>query len=190
MLRTTPRLRAEHRSLVLLVCIAIGLSVWHGRAAASGGHSWPESAARRLLGPVQVAFTHVAIAVRDAASSRGRAGELARENRALEAQVAKLQTDNARLHEYFRRYKAMTEQLGLGNDENLDECPAIVVSRSGGNWARRIISSGSGMIYPKGLRIGEVVSVDRCLASDVAKRATIRPAADFGRLEYVIVLRR
>jgi rod shape-determining protein MreC len=53
-----------------------------------------------------------------------------------------------------------------------------------------IVTSGEGMIYPKGLLVGEVVSVGRCLASDVSKSASVRPAADFGRLEYVMVLRR
>ncbi|MFQ5811019.1 MAG: rod shape-determining protein MreC, partial [Armatimonadota bacterium] len=248
---------------------------------AAGGRSWPESAARRILGPLQVAFATGAIATRDALGSVTRAGELAQQNRALREEVAKLQTANARLHEYFRRYKAMSEQLGLDNDEELGECPAVVVSHSGGNWSRRIeivvgegwqiapgdvvlagsalagfvtetdndgrrgtvrllldkdsavgaiiqrsrydgmiygpdpsaadqnalrmnyvskeadvrvhdqiVTSGAGMIYPKGLLIGEVVSVGRCLASDVSKTATIRPAADLGRLEYVRVLRR
>ncbi|MGD8240826.1 MAG: rod shape-determining protein MreC [Armatimonadota bacterium] len=278
MLRRSVHLRPEHRDLIILVCLAIGLSAWHARA---DGRSWPETAARRALGPLQVAFATAAIATRDAVRSVTQAGELARENRALREEMGKLQTANARLHEYFRRYKAMSEQLRLNNDGDLYECPAVVVSHSGGNWSRRveivvgegwrivagdavlaggalagfvaatdtdgrrgtvrllldkdsavsgmdqrsryagmiygpdpsaadqnllrmsyvskqadvrvhdkIVTSGAGMIYPKGLLIGEVLSVGRCLASDVSKTAAIRPAADMGRLEYVWVLRR
>lgn len=50
-----------------------------------------------------------------------------------------------------------------------------------------IITSGVGGVYPKGLRVGEVVAVetdrDRLLHT-----ATVRPAVDFGRLEQVFVM--
>ncbi len=50
-----------------------------------------------------------------------------------------------------------------------------------------IITSGVGGVYPKGLRVGEVVSVqtdrDRLLHT-----ARVRPVVDFGRLEQVFVL--
>jgi rod shape-determining protein MreC len=281
MLRKPAHLRAEHRILAVLVCVAIGLCVWQDRAKVAGGRSWPEGAAQSALGPLQVGFVRVAAAVSDATGSVARAGSMAREKRALQDQVDKLQTDNARLHEYFRLYKAMSEQLGLDNGEDVDGCPAAVVSHSSGNWTHQIdimvsagrqiapgdvvlaggalvghvtrtdgggrrgtvrllldeqsyvyamnqrsrykgmlhgpgpgagdqnllrmdyvskeadfrvhdtiATSGLGGIYPKGLRVGEVVSVGRCLPSDVSRSATIKPAADFGRLEYVIVLRR
>ncbi|MGH0032150.1 MAG: rod shape-determining protein MreC [Myxococcota bacterium] len=52
-----------------------------------------------------------------------------------------------------------------------------------------IITSGLGGVYPKGLRIGEVVSVG---GSDPLQLQTaeIRPAVDFGRLEQVFVMLR
>jgi rod shape-determining protein MreC len=50
-----------------------------------------------------------------------------------------------------------------------------------------VISSGLGGVYPKGLRIGEVVEV---LASEygLTHKALLRPAVDFGRLEQVFVV--
>jgi rod shape-determining protein MreC len=52
-----------------------------------------------------------------------------------------------------------------------------------------IITSGLGGVYPKGLRIGEVVSVS---PSDpvMLQTAELRPAVDFGRLEQVFVMLR
>lgn len=53
-----------------------------------------------------------------------------------------------------------------------------------------VLTSGSERIYPKGLPIGVVVSVrpaDRDPA-DLVNRAVVRPLADLGRLEEVLVL--
>ena len=52
-----------------------------------------------------------------------------------------------------------------------------------------VMTSGLGGVYPKGLRIGEVVAV-----ADAGPRligtATVRPSVDFGRLEQVFVMLR
>jgi rod shape-determining protein MreC len=50
-----------------------------------------------------------------------------------------------------------------------------------------VITSGLGGVYPKGLRIGEVVSVSAA-GSQLLQRARIRPAVDFGRLEQLFVV--
>ena len=52
-----------------------------------------------------------------------------------------------------------------------------------------LVTSGLGGVYPKGLRIGEVVEVS---ASDskMLQTASLRPAVDFGRLEQVFVMLR
>ena len=50
-----------------------------------------------------------------------------------------------------------------------------------------IITSGLGGIFPKGLPLGKVVSVDPD-PYGLATHATIMPAADFGRLEYLLIL--
>jgi rod shape-determining protein MreC len=52
-----------------------------------------------------------------------------------------------------------------------------------------LVTSGLGGVYPKGLRIGEVVEVS---ASDskMLRTASVRPAVDFGRLEQVFVMLR
>src|SRR5262245_364276 len=52
-----------------------------------------------------------------------------------------------------------------------------------------LVTSGLGGVYPKGLRLGEVVEVS---ASDskMLRTASVRPAVDFGRLEQVFVMLR
>lgn len=51
----------------------------------------------------------------------------------------------------------------------------------------KIITSGFGGIYPKGLLIGEVVDIVNN-EGGLLKYALLRPAADFGRLEEVMVI--
>lgn len=50
-----------------------------------------------------------------------------------------------------------------------------------------VITSGFGGVYPKGLRVGEVVEVEPP-GERLLQRALLRPAVDFGRLEQVFVL--
>ncbi len=51
-----------------------------------------------------------------------------------------------------------------------------------------VITSGLGGVYPKGLRIGEVVSVSKPDAR-LLQEAQVRPSVDFQRLEQVYVMR-
>ena len=55
--------------------------------------------------------------------------------------------------------------------------------------AQKVISSGLGGIFPKGLLIGEVTEVS---TDDygLTKLAYIRPAADFSMLDHVIIAKR
>lgn len=50
-----------------------------------------------------------------------------------------------------------------------------------------VITSGFGGVYPKGLRIGEVVEVEPP-GERLLQRAVLRPAVDFGRLEQIFVM--
>jgi len=50
-----------------------------------------------------------------------------------------------------------------------------------------VMTSGLGGVYPKGLRIGEVVSATS-EGNRLLQRARVRPAADFGRLEQLFVV--
>ena len=50
-----------------------------------------------------------------------------------------------------------------------------------------VITSGLGGVYPKGLPIGEVVSLGDP-GGRLLQTATLRPAVDFGRLEHVFVM--
>ena len=52
-----------------------------------------------------------------------------------------------------------------------------------------VITSGLGGVYPKGLRIGEVVEISDP-GGDLLQTATVQPAVDFGRLEQVFVMMR
>jgi rod shape-determining protein MreC len=49
-----------------------------------------------------------------------------------------------------------------------------------------VITSGVGGVYPKGLRVGEVVEVGE--AGELLQTALLRPAVDFGKLEGVYVM--
>jgi rod shape-determining protein MreC len=50
-----------------------------------------------------------------------------------------------------------------------------------------VITSGFGGVYPKGLRVGEVSEVSP-EGQRLVRRALLRPAVDFGRLEQVFVM--
>jgi len=50
-----------------------------------------------------------------------------------------------------------------------------------------VITSGIGGVYPKGLRVGQVTSVQTHRA-ELLHTAVVRPAVDFGRLEQVFVM--
>jgi rod shape-determining protein MreC len=52
-----------------------------------------------------------------------------------------------------------------------------------------IVTSGLGGVYPKGLRVGEVVEVSEA-GSRLLQTATVEPAVDFGRLEQAFVMLR
>jgi rod shape-determining protein MreC len=52
-----------------------------------------------------------------------------------------------------------------------------------------VITSGLGGVYPKGLRIGEVVEISDP-AGSLLQTANLRPAVDFGRLEQVFLMMR
>jgi len=50
-----------------------------------------------------------------------------------------------------------------------------------------VITSGFGGVYPKGLRVGEIVEVEPP-GERLQQRALLKPAVDFGRLEQLFVL--
>lgn len=51
----------------------------------------------------------------------------------------------------------------------------------------RVVTSGLGDVYPKGLLIGEIVSVEP-VKGGVFQRAELKPSADFSRVEEVFVV--
>jgi rod shape-determining protein MreC len=73
---------------------------------------------------------------------------------------------------------------GLGSEELEFEFTAENADIQVGDT---VITSGLGGVYPKGLRIGEVVSATLD-ASHLLQHARVRPAVDFGRLEQLFVV--
>ncbi len=53
----------------------------------------------------------------------------------------------------------------------------------------RVVTSGLGGVFPKGLLLGEITQVDATLG-DVFQRAELAPSADFARLEEVFIVGR
>ena len=53
----------------------------------------------------------------------------------------------------------------------------------------RVITSGLGGVYPKGLDLGQVTTVSD-LSGSLVQSASLKPAVDFGRLEQVFVMLR
>jgi rod shape-determining protein MreC len=50
-----------------------------------------------------------------------------------------------------------------------------------------VITSGLGGVYPKGLRLGEVLEVSES-GGQLMQLATLKPAVDFGRLEQLFIM--
>jgi rod shape-determining protein MreC len=79
---------------------------------------------------------------------------------------------------------------GIVRGRGTDELEFEFVVRGGDVRAGDVvITSGLGGVYPKGLRIGEVVEVADP-GGRLLQTASLRPAVDFGRLEQVFVMLR
>ncbi len=88
------------------------------------------------------------------------------------------------IHGIVQRSRARGIVRGLGTDRLEFE---LVVRGDDVAVGDVVIASGLGAVYPKGLRIGEVVEVEESLVG-LTRRALIRPAVDLGRLEQVFVM--
>ncbi len=85
-----------------------------------------------------------------------------------------------------QRSRARGIVRGLGTDELEFE---FVVRGSDVAVGDAVITSGLGGVYPKGLRVGRVVSLEDPGGS-LVQTASVQPAVDFGRLEQVFVMLR
>jgi len=83
-----------------------------------------------------------------------------------------------------QRSRARGIVRGLGTDELEFE---FTLGNAEVQVGDTVITSGLGGVYPKGLRIGEVVSATT-EGSRLLQRARVRPAVDFGRLEQLFVV--
>ncbi len=86
----------------------------------------------------------------------------------------------------IQRSRARGLVLGRGTDELDFE---FVVRGSDVAVGDVVITSGLGGVYPKGLRIGEVVAVPDP-GPGLLHSATLKPAVDFGRMEQLFVMLR
>lgn len=74
---------------------------------------------------------------------------------------------------------------GIGNDRlEFEFVPDELTLRAGDV----VMTSGIGGVYPKGLRIGEIESVDEAPANRFLQRVRIRPSVEFRRIEQIFVL--
>ena len=85
-----------------------------------------------------------------------------------------------------QRSRARGILRGLGTDTLEFE---FVVRDSDVVIGDTVITSGLGGVYPKGLRLGEIVSLEDP-GGRLLQLAAVRPAVDFGRLEQVFVMLR
>jgi rod shape-determining protein MreC len=102
------------------------------------------------------------------------------------AKVMLLQDRQSAIDGIVQRSRARGIVRGHGDDALIFE---LVVRGDDVRPGDVVISSGIGGVYPKGLRIGEVIEVADPEAGLVQK-ARLAPAVDFGRLEQVFVLLR
>ena len=74
--------------------------------------------------------------------------------------------------------------------EKKDICELVSLSPEiNMNYGDKIITSGTGGIFPKDIPIGEVIEV-RKNDTDINYRATVKPSVDFRKLEIVAVLKK
>lgn len=79
---------------------------------------------------------------------------------------------------------------GVLRGRGSDELELEFVAREGDvEVGDLVMTSGLGGVYPKGLRVGEVIAVADAGPRLIAT-ATVRPSVDFGRLEQVFVMLR
>ncbi len=74
---------------------------------------------------------------------------------------------------------------GVGNDQLEFE---FVPGESSLQAGDVVMTSGLGGVYPKGLRIGEVMNVDEAPANRFLQRVRVRPSVEFNRMEQIFVL--
>jgi rod shape-determining protein MreC len=87
--------------------------------------------------------------------------------------------------------------VGVGRDQ----ADAVVTDASAGTCRLRyldfmaevrpgdvVVTSGRDRVYPKGLLVGTVVSVEAAVGVEGQREVTVEPAVDFRRLEEVLVL--
>lgn len=86
-----------------------------------------------------------------------------------------------------QRTRAHARIRGAGSDHALGLGVEHMTRTADVEPGDMLITSGSGGVFPKGLRIGHVVSLER-RAFGLYQDAVVEPAVDFSRLEEVLVL--
>ena len=86
-----------------------------------------------------------------------------------------------------QRTRARARVRGQGGDDGMGIDVQYLARTADVEPGDVLITSGLGKTFPKGLRVGRVVSVER-RAFGLYQHATVQPSVDFGRIEAVMVI--
>jgi rod shape-determining protein MreC len=103
------------------------------------------------------------------------------------ADVMLLVDANSSTDVLVQRTRARARVRGVGGDRDLGIKVEYLGRTEDVAPGDILITSGAGKIFPKGLRVGRVTSVERG-AFGLYQAATVEPSADFRRLEEVMIL--
>ncbi len=103
------------------------------------------------------------------------------------ADVMLLVDANSSTDVLVQRTRARARVRGTGSDVHLGLQVEYLARSADVEPGDILISSGTGTVFPKGLRVGTVMTVERG-AFGLYQNARVEPSVDFGRLESVLVV--
>ena len=125
--------------LAVLLAACLVLTLWSQRARGQGRVALPDGLALGLLRPAQISFSSIGGWCGDVARVMFRRGDIARENAALRAQIADLESSNQRLRRYLAENRELRGLLNMPALPGGKMVAAEVVSRDATSYARRVI---------------------------------------------------
>lgn len=103
------------------------------------------------------------------------------------ADVMLLVDSNSSTDVLVQRTRARARVRGTGSDVHLGIAVEFLARSADVEPGDILITSGTGDVFPKGLKVGTVMSVERG-AFGLYQRAAVEPSVDFGRLESAMVI--
>ncbi len=105
------------------------------------------------------------------------------------ADVMLLVDNNSSTDVLVQRTRARGRVRGQGGDDDVSIDVQYLARTADVEPGDLLITSGLGKTFPKGLRVGRILSVER-RAFGLYQRASVQPSVDFGRIEAVMVILR